>query len=67
MRLLTRLRDGVVSLTGVESYCTRDLENHVGLMTLNIQGMDPGDVGAILDADFDIAVRVGPSLRAPGS
>ena len=59
MRLLTRLRDGVVSLTGVESYCTRDLENHVGLMTLNIQGMDPGDVGAILDADFDIAVRVG--------
>ena len=59
MRLLTRLRDGVVSLTGVESYCTRNLENHVGLMTLNIQGMDPGDVGAILDADFDIAVRVG--------
>ena len=59
MRLLTRLREGVVSLTGVESYCTRDLENHVGLMTLNIQGMDPGDVGAILDADFDIAVRVG--------
>ena len=59
MRLLTRLRDGVVSLTGVESYCTRDLKNHVGLMTLNIQGMDPGDVGAILDADFDIAVRVG--------
>ena len=59
MRLLTRLRDGVIPLTGVESYCTQNLENHVGLMTLSIRGMDPGDVGAILDADFDIAVRVG--------
>ena len=59
MRLLTRLRDGLSSLERVESYCTQDLENHVGLMTLNILEMDPGDVGAILDADFDMAVRVG--------
>ncbi|EFK09618.1 cysteine desulfurase family protein [delta proteobacterium NaphS2] len=59
MRLLTRLRDGLSPLERVESYCTQDLENHVGLMTLNIREMDPGDVGAILDADFDMAVRVG--------
>jgi cysteine desulfurase/selenocysteine lyase len=59
MRLLSRLHDGLVPLEGVESYGAMDLENHVGLMTLNVKGMDPGDVGAILDADFDIAVRSG--------
>jgi cysteine desulfurase / selenocysteine lyase len=59
MRLLTRLRDGLMPLAGVDLYCVEDLTDHVGLMTLNIIGMDPGDAGAILDADFGIAVRVG--------
>ncbi len=59
MRLLTRLRDGLAALEGVECYCVEDLSDHVGLMTMNIRGMDPGDAGAILDADFGIAVRVG--------
>jgi cysteine desulfurase/selenocysteine lyase len=59
MELLRRLRDGLSSLKGIELYCTDDLSNHVGLLTANIQGMDPADVGAILDADFGIAVREG--------
>ena len=59
MELLTRLRDGLSGLDGVELYCAEDLRNHVGLITANIKGMDPGDAGAILDADFDIAVRAG--------
>jgi len=59
MRLLTRLRDGLMPLAGVDLYGFEDLTDHVGLMTLNIIGMDPGDAGAILDADFGIAVRVG--------
>ncbi|MCX5914385.1 MAG: aminotransferase class V-fold PLP-dependent enzyme [Deltaproteobacteria bacterium] len=59
MELLKRLRDGLSFLKGIELYCTEDLSNHVGLLTANIQGIDPADVGAILDADFGIAVREG--------
>lgn len=59
MELLTRLRDGLSQLNGVELYCADDLRNHVGLMTVNINGMTPSDVGAILDGDFGIAVRTG--------
>ena len=59
MRLLTRLRDGLAPLEGVKLYCAEDLTDHVALVTMNISGMDPGDAGAILDADFGIAVRVG--------
>jgi len=59
MELLTRLRDGLSLLDTVELYCAEDLKDHVGLITANVIGMDPGDAGAILDADFGIAVRVG--------
>jgi cysteine desulfurase / selenocysteine lyase len=59
MELLGKLRDGLSSLEGIELYCAEDLANHVGLLTTNVRGMHPEDVGAILDADFGIAVRVG--------
>ncbi len=59
MRLLTRLRDGLAPLEGVKCYCTESLTAHAGVLTFNIVGMDPGDAGAILDADFGIAARVG--------
>jgi cysteine desulfurase/selenocysteine lyase len=59
MELLKKLRDGLSFLKGIELYCTEDLSNHVGLLTANVQGIDPADVGAILDADFGIAVREG--------
>ncbi len=59
MELLTRLRDGLASIRGVDLYCAADLSDHVGLMTTNVKGTDPTDVGAILDADFGIAVRAG--------
>lgn len=59
MELLTRLRNGIAKLDMLESYCAEDLTNHVGLMTANVKGMNPADAGAILDADFGIAVRVG--------
>jgi len=59
MALLSRLRDGLSRVSGVTLYCAEDLADHVGLLTANIRGMDPGKVGAILDGDFEIAVRVG--------
>ena len=59
LALLTRLRDGLRELPGVTLYCAGDLAGHVPVLTLNVDRVNPEDVGAILDADFNIAVRVG--------
>ncbi|MGD9159330.1 MAG: aminotransferase class V-fold PLP-dependent enzyme [Desulfobacteraceae bacterium] len=59
MELFCKLRDGLSNLETVEYYCADDSENHAALLTVNIKGMNPGDTGSILDADFNIAVRTG--------
>ena len=59
MALLARLRDGLSKLGKVRLYCADDLSNHVGVLTANVEGVHPSDAGAILDGDFNIAVRVG--------
>jgi cysteine desulfurase/selenocysteine lyase len=59
IELLTRLRDGLSALDRITLYCQEDLSEHVGIITANVQGMEPADVGSILDADFGIAVRTG--------
>jgi len=59
MALLARLRDGLLECSRVEMYCAADLKDHVAVLTLNVDGLNPEDAGAILDADFNIAVRVG--------
>jgi selenocysteine lyase/cysteine desulfurase len=59
MDLLTRLRDSLSEVDGIKLYCADDLSGHVGLLTANVAGINPLDVGTILDADFGIAVRAG--------
>jgi len=59
MNLLKILRNGFREAGGIELYCTEPLFDHVGLLTVTVEGIDPEDVGAILDADFNIAVRAG--------
>lgn len=59
MELLKSLVKGLEYLDTVKCYCAEDLENHSALVTVNIEGMDPGDAASILDADYDIAVRTG--------
>jgi cysteine desulfurase/selenocysteine lyase len=59
MELLTGLRDGLSALEGVGLYCGEDLDRHLGLLTVHVRGIGPEDLGAILDADFGIAVRAG--------
>ncbi len=59
MELYCKLREGLSKLETVEYYCADSDEDHAALLTLNIKGMDPGDAGSILDADFNIAVRTG--------
>jgi cysteine desulfurase family protein len=59
MKLLRRLRDGLSGCENIRMYGSGDSAEHLGLLTANVQDMDPEDVGAILDGDFHIAVRVG--------
>jgi len=59
MDLLGRLKEGLARVDGVTLYCADDLTRHIGLLIANIRGFQPDEVGAILDGDFDIAVRVG--------
>jgi len=59
MGLLTKLRDGLRGIDGIDIYGADDLSRHVALLTANVQGLNPEDVGDILDGDFGIAVRTG--------
>jgi selenocysteine lyase/cysteine desulfurase len=42
-----------------EIYGGRDGDRKVGIVSINIKGLTPGEVGAILDNTFNIAVRPG--------
>ncbi len=59
MRLTQMLRDGLAAIPGVTLYCQENLDNHIAVLLFNIDGMDPGDVGTLLDVDHDIACRTG--------
>ncbi len=59
MKLLRKIRDGLSLFKEITIFCGEDLSDHVGLLTVNVKGMNPEDVGSILDADFGIAVREG--------
>jgi len=59
MNLARALRDGLASIPGVVLYRQEDLADHIAVLAFNVEGMDPGDVGTILDVDYDIACRTG--------
>ena len=40
-------------------YGTTDISKKVGILSINVKGFKPSEVGAILDQSFDIAVRPG--------
>ncbi len=58
-RLLVRLRDGLAAVDGVTLYRADMAEERVAVVTCNVDGIHPQDVGSILDGDYGIAVRVG--------
>jgi cysteine desulfurase family protein len=59
MALLAELRDELMSLDNVHLYAVQSLDNHLPLLCCNVQGRSPEDVAAVLDGDFNIAVRAG--------
>ncbi len=54
-------RDGnrVKEIDGTILYCCEKLDNHLAAFTMNVAGLEAGDVGIMLDVDFNIATRTG--------
>jgi cysteine desulfurase/selenocysteine lyase len=59
MKLAKKLVDGFKAIDGVTVYCCDSLENHLATVTMNVDGFEAGNVGTMLDVDFDIATRTG--------
>jgi cysteine desulfurase/selenocysteine lyase len=59
MKLLGMLRDGLREINGVTLYCQDDLANHIGILSFNVDGLEAGDTGTMLDVDYNIATRTG--------
>ena len=59
MRLWDKLRNGVQQIENVTTYCALDIENKNPVLSLNVKGFESGDVGTMLDVDYNIACRTG--------
>lgn len=53
------LIEKLTSIKGITLYLPKNLEAHVGIVSLTVGGINSEDIGLILDEDYDIAVRTG--------
>jgi cysteine desulfurase/selenocysteine lyase len=59
MALVQRLVSGLKQIDGVITYCCDSLDHHLATVMINVEGMEAGDVGIMLDVDFNVATRTG--------
>jgi cysteine desulfurase / selenocysteine lyase len=59
MHLWDNLRKGLQQISNVITYCAEDPENQNAVLSFNIDGFSPFDVGTMLDVDYNIACRTG--------
>ncbi len=57
--LINRLIGGLGDIPGVILYRANDKAGQAPVVSLNIRGYEPGEIGAILDQAFDIKARTG--------
>jgi cysteine desulfurase family protein len=57
--LWDKLRKGLQSMDGVVTYCADDTDNQLSVLSFNIDGWDAGNVGTMLDVEYNIACRTG--------
>jgi cysteine desulfurase family protein len=57
--LTDSLIGGLSKIPGIVLYISKDRLKQVSVVSFNIKGFTPGDVGTILDQTFDIKVRTG--------
>ena len=59
MKLWDKLRKGLAEIDKVTMYCADSTENHNAVLSFNVEGWDAGNVGTMLDVDYNIACRTG--------
>ncbi len=59
MEIFAVLQEGVAEIPGVHLHGTRRLDQRLPVLSLTVDGLDPSDVGTMLDADYNIACRTG--------
>ncbi len=59
MELFRRLQDGLAAIEGVALHGPTSYEHRLAVLSFTVAGRDPADVGALLDADYNIACRTG--------
>ncbi|MFC1731026.1 aminotransferase class V-fold PLP-dependent enzyme [candidate division KSB1 bacterium] len=57
--MIKKLIEGLRDIDGITMYFPDSLEHRCPVLSLNINGLSPADVGIILDVDYNIAVRTG--------
>lgn len=57
--LIQRLLNGITGLPGLQLYGPLSGENRVGVVSLNLAGLDPRELAAILDSQWSIQTRAG--------
>jgi cysteine desulfurase family protein len=57
--LWDKLRINLQNTNGITTYCATDSNNQNPVLSFNINGFEAGDVGMMLDVDYDIACRTG--------
>lgn len=53
------LIEKLLKLKGITVYGTRNKNLQTGVVSINIKGIEPSEIGRILDKEYDIATRVG--------
>jgi cysteine desulfurase / selenocysteine lyase len=59
MHLWEKLRNGIQDINGVLLYCADSPINRNPVLCFNVKGFEAGDVGTMLDVDYNIASRTG--------
>jgi cysteine desulfurase family protein len=59
MELFGRLQAGLAEIDGVTLHGTTSLVDRLPVLSFTVEGLDPADVGTLLDVDHGIATRTG--------
>ncbi len=59
MALWDKLRKGLQEIENVVTYCAENTDNQNPVLSFNVNGFEAGDVGTMLDVDYEIACRTG--------
>jgi cysteine desulfurase family protein len=59
MALFARLQEGLQAMDGVTLHGPTRLDDRLPVLSFTVAGLDPSDVGTMLDVDYNIAARTG--------